>query len=221
MNYIDEKDTIYSFLFNSYSNAPQRLYYLGDIGILQNNITAVIGKRDTNLQKLAYQIGRQVSVKDNVLLNGLAIGCDGYAVQGALSNNGKVISVLPCGINYIYPKCHEKIAHQILDNGGCIVSQFEPDFQVTKYSFVERDRIQAIIANKVLVVDSEVDGGTMQTVKYAKKYGKTLGCYNDTSGNTPKGNEHIINEFHACSISNIEELDGFLKLPTYHQMCLF
>ncbi len=220
-NYIDCNDDLYGELFDSYNNAPEKLYYLGDVNILRGPVTAVIGKRDTKLRKIANQFGELVVANGNTLLNGFALGCDSFAIQGALSSGGKVIAVLPCGINSIYPARNSLLARDIVSSGGCIISQFEPNYQVTKHSFIERDRLLAILAYNLLVVDSEVNGGTMHTVKFAKKYGKNIGCYTDSEGRTPAGNQYMLDKMDAVSIRCQRDLNSFLLRQNYCQLTIF
>ena len=90
-------------------NAPNKLYYLGDILLLDKNIVALIGKRDVSekVMKTTKRCGEILAECGTVVLNGLAIGCDTAGLEGALTAGGKCIAVMPCGLDYVYPKCKE------------------------------------------------------------------------------------------------------------------
>ena len=61
------------------------------------------------------------------MTSGLAQGVDGAAHQGALqARSGGTIAVMATGIDKIYPKQHRLLAEQIVDSGGCLVTEFEP-----------------------------------------------------------------------------------------------
>ena len=157
--------------FSEFNDSPDCLYYLGDLSLLQQNVVAVIGKREASekdLQK-AFDYGKEKAAQGNVILNGLAIGCDTYAVKGALSAKGKVIAVMPCGLHSIYPSRNRELAIQILRFGGCLISQFAPDSSVNKYSFLQRDKVQVMLSNQVVAVATNETGGTAYTLKYAEK----------------------------------------------------
>jgi predicted Rossmann fold nucleotide-binding protein DprA/Smf involved in DNA uptake len=59
----------------------------------------------------------------------------------------------------------------MVDEGGALLSEYPPGTPPQRFHFVERDRIQAGLADAVLVVESGVEGGSMHTVKFAKAAG--------------------------------------------------
>ena len=71
-------------------NAPDKLYYLGDILLLDKNIIALIGKRDVSekVMKTTKRCGEILAECGTVVLNGLAIGCDTAGLEGALTAGG-------------------------------------------------------------------------------------------------------------------------------------
>lgn len=163
-DYLQEK-------FSKFNDSPDCLYYLGDISLIKQNVIAVIGKRDATSEDLqnAYNYGKEKAQQGNVVLNGLAIGCDTSAIKGALSAKGKVIAVMPCGLHSIYPSRNRDLAIQILRYGGCLISQFTPDSSVNKYSFLQRDKVQVMLSNQVVAITTNETGGTAYTLRYAKK----------------------------------------------------
>ncbi len=157
--------------FLKFNDSPNCLYYLGDLSLLKQNVIAIIGKRDATSEDLqnAYNYGKEKAQQGNVILNGLAIGCDTAAINGALSTNGKVIAVMPCGLHSIYPNRNRELAVQILRHGGCLISQFAPDTSISKYSFLERDKVQVMLSNQVVAIAANKTGGTAYTLNYAEK----------------------------------------------------
>lgn len=105
----------------------ENLYYRGDISLLQkpDKIIALIGRRnaDADVLRNANRCGKILTESGAVTLNGLAVGCDTAGLEGALAAGGKCIAVMPCGLDYIYPKCNDSLVENILKNGGCIVSK--------------------------------------------------------------------------------------------------
>ena len=83
---------------------------------------------------------------------------------------------MPCGLDYVYPKCNEALLKKILQNGGCIVSEYEVGTRPERWRFVARDRIQAMLSDKIVVVECEEKSGTMHTVKAGMEYEKSLAC---------------------------------------------
>ncbi len=194
------------------------LFYRGDISLLERNIVAVVGKRDVERETLetSYNVGKLLAQNGYVVLNGLALGCDKEALEGALSVGGRTIIVLPCGIDDIYPVSCKSLAERALEEGGVIVSQYPPGTKPAKFSFIERDWTQAKIANKVISIFCDEKGGTMHTLKYAKKENKDIGCVMDCSGN-----RYALHKLNARNLKNETDIIMFAKEEPYTQMSLF
>ena len=201
--------------------APHTLYYIGDISIA-NNCVAVIGKRDVSeeTQRVSYLLGKLIASYGYTILNGLAIGCDMNSIEGALSEDGKVITVLPCGLDDIYPVRCKSLSEKILKNGGCLISEYPCGVKPEKRTFVERDKIQAGISKKIFVIYSDLNSGTMHTVKYGINDNKPIGCYmGDNEKST--GNKYFIDNLGAKEIKDDEELIDFLSEEPPRQLSLF
>lgn len=217
-------DTIYPESLRELSSAPDILYYVGDISILAETVVAVVGKRDANERylKIARKIGEVLAEKGYTVLNGLAVGCDTKALEGAVAAQGKAVAVLPGRLDKIYPKSNEKLAEQIVMNGGCLISEYPCGMRPQKYTFVQRDKIQAMLSDKVIVVDAEQKSGTMHTAKYAMQLAKPLGCFVETNGKlSPEGNQFLIDKHKARGVRDTKELMEFVGQPEYEQMTLF
>jgi DNA processing protein len=139
---------------------------------------AVIGSRHVsdNGIKQAFKIGFKLAKMDINVVNGLAIGCDTYALKGALSVGGKCIAVMPCGLERIVPKSNYRLADEILAKDGLLISEYPVGSEIEKYMYVERDRLQSDISKGVIVVEAGFKSGTMYTVRAARKQGKPIAC---------------------------------------------
>lgn len=216
-------DKEYPTKLSELAQGPKEIYYIGDITILENNLIAVIGKRETQKQFLcmAETIGGELAKQNYVILNGLAIGCDSKAIEGALSQTGKVVAVMPGGLDEIYPKSNLELAKRIVENSGCVISEYPCGTKPQKYTFLERDRIQAALADKVIVIDSEVKSGTMYTVQCALKLNKDVGCMVEVEGYTPAGNQYLCDLKKCVALKSIQDVVDFVDKPIAHQMSLF
>lgn len=217
-------DACYPKALRSFASSPETLYYVGDMSACDNLVIAVVGKRDADGRYLniSRKIGEILAKKGCTVLNGLAIGCDAKALEGAVDANGKTVAVMPGGLDEIYPKSNRKLAERIIDCGGCLISEYPSGTKPQKYTFVQRDRIQAMLSNKVFVVYAEKDGGTMHTAEYALKYERPLGCFAEPEGRiSPSGNQLLIESHKASGVSDTEELMEFVGEPEYEQMSLF
>ena len=57
----------------------------------------------------------------------MAIGIDSVAHEIATKCVGNTIAVLGCGLNNIYPKENMELFNLILENNGCVISEYEPN----------------------------------------------------------------------------------------------
>ena len=194
----------------------ENLYYRGDISLLQKpeKIIALIGRRnaDADVLRNANRCGKILAESGAVTLNGLAVGCDTAGLEGALSIGGKCVAVMPCGLDYIYPKCNVVLVKKILGNGGCMISEYPPGTRPEKWRFVARDKIQAQLSDKILVVDCEEKGGTMYAVREGARLNKDIGCI--VRVKIPvisSGNQCMIQDYHADGIKSENALRSFLQ----------
>lgn len=88
--------------------------------------------------------------------------------------SGKTIAVLGSGFNNIYPEENEWLFHKILVNGGCIISEYEPNVEKDMSNFPKRNRIISGISNGVLVVEAGHRSGSTITAKFAKEEEKNV-----------------------------------------------
>ena len=209
---IEYSESSYPSKLFQIQNPPQSIYYRGDVTILSDNVIAVIGQREASDRSMAiaYQVGKILAQNGYTILNGLAIGCDKYAAMGALSQNGKVVGVMPCGLDRTYPASCKQIAEEIVEKGGCLISQYQEEIQPEKYRFVERDRLQAVLSSKIIVISTKTTGGTMHTISYAVKAGKHIGSVIEQEGSSEEGNVYICKKYNAKEIKDNESLLEFV-----------
>lgn len=161
---------------------PYLLFYKGDISLLHhlNNNVAVIGHTSPseNIQKRERKIVSQLVKEEQVIVSGLAKGCDVIAHEECMRLAGKTIAILPSPINEVLPKEHTKQAKQIVETGGLLISEYytspsNPRFEMTK-RYIERDRLQAMFAKVVILIASYVvkkgDSGARHAMNKAFKY---------------------------------------------------
>jgi DNA processing protein len=157
----------------------REIYYIGNIDLIDSNQNvAVIGSRhvsDSGIKR-AFKIGSKLARMDINVVNGLAIGCDTYALKGALSVGGKCIAVMPCGLERVVPASNYKLACDIIDNDGLIISEYPSGTKIEKYMYVERDRLQSDISKGIIVVEAGFKSGTMYAVRAAQRQGKPIAC---------------------------------------------
>ena len=200
-------------------DSPVMLYVKGNVNCLSaETVIAVIGTREPSRwgATAAERIAASLAAKGIVVTSGLALGCDTAAHRGCMLAGGHTIAVMAHGLDRVYPAQNRQLAAGILNSGGCLVSEYAPGVAPSPKYFVERDRLQSGLSGAVIVIETNLRGGTMHTVGFCLKQGRLLGCVAHPSGlvSHPKaqGNRKLIAEKKAIAIPDKEALEEFLGL---------
>ena len=220
------QDEAYSKRLKEITTPPAVIYYLGNIAQLNKmKLIALIGTRKPSEDgtKVSYNLGNVLSKKGYGVVNGLALGCDSYALKGCIDAGvAYPVAVMPCGLDEIYPKRNKELADEILDKGGCLISEYGPKTSVQKHMYVQRDRIQAGLSDGVIMVEAMKDSGTMHTINFAKKYNRYIACCKEKN-NIFTGNKYLL-DIGVQVLENDKDLKLFEKNVNsggFHQMSLF
>lgn len=159
-------------------NPPKQLYVLGDETLLNKQSIAIIGSRDCTEYgyEQAQRFAKELARGNICIVSGMAIGIDSAAHIGAKSDLGKTIAVLGSGFNHIFPEENEELFYDILQEGGCIISEYEPDTEPNSKHFPIRNRIISGLSNGVLVVEAKDKSGSGITARLAKEQNKKVYC---------------------------------------------
>lgn len=175
---IDTTSPDFPKALKSLAGMPEVLYYRGNIKLLNEKCFAIVGTRKpTDYGKsVALSFTNGLAKSDLVIVSGLALGIDSLAHQSCISENGKTIAVLGSGLDEqcFYPKENLKLAKQILEKNGCLISEYPTGTKGALYTFPQRNRIIAGLSMGVLVVEAKIKSGALITANYAKQYKKQI-----------------------------------------------
>jgi DNA processing protein len=110
------------------------------------------------------------------IVSGLALGIDSLAHEAALRNNLYTLAIPGGGLDdsVIYPASHKSLAYRILEAGGGLLSEYEPTFRATEWSFPQRNRLVAGISQATLLIEAAEKSGTLITARMATDYNRDL-----------------------------------------------
>lgn len=161
----------YPRLLSKIYDPPKKLYCRGNLSLLNSSCFAVVGTRKLTAygKEAAQQIVRDLANNGFTVVSGLAFGIDAVAHQTALDNNGGTIAVLGGGVGdrSIGPRTNLPLAHNILNKGGLLISEYSDQEKIQAYNFAVRDRIISGISMGVLVIEADVESGALITAKCA------------------------------------------------------
>lgn len=172
--FITTRDDGYPRLLREIPDPPIGLYRKGKYAFDRPSI-AIVGSRRTTLygQSVAKKLGAQLGQLGFCVVSGLARGIDTAAHEGALSVGGRTAAVLGCGIDIIYPPENLELYRRI-EAEGAILSEFPFGRRADRQSFPMRNRVVAGICEAVVVVESDVNGGSMITARFAGEQGRLI-----------------------------------------------
>lgn len=136
---------------------------------------AIVGSRQTTLygQTMARRFAGELARAGFCVVSGLARGIDTAAHEGAIDAGGVTAAVLGTGIDLVYPPENLELYRRV-EAAGAIVSEFPFGRRADRQSFAMRNRIVSGMAVAVLVVETDTDGGSMITAKFAADQGRTV-----------------------------------------------
>lgn len=198
---------------------PVLLFYKGNFEcIKEEKSVAIIGSRrlTEHGKKVAEKLGYIFGKEGFVIVTGLALGCDEYAHIGSLKVKGRNTAAMPCSLDNIYPPENKKLAQEILNNDGCLISEYPSGTEPFKGNFIERDRLQSALSKAIIVVETKKDGGTMHTANFAIEQNKKLYCYvprNQYLGDVQtEGNRELLLYKKAFPLRNEEDIEDIKRL---------
>ena len=195
------------------SDAPVLFFTKGNTMLLRKpcKFITIIGSRKISdyAARVGTRLAHILAEKEYVIVGGLATGSDTCGHKGAMET-GYTIAVMPCGLDMVVPSENTGLFLQMIDNGSLAISEYPIGHVPTKATYVERDRLQAGIADGLIVLETSEDGGTMHAVRKAAELHRPIGCLSpDIVGLT--GNQMLIDQYGAMPINTQDDIDAFVR----------
>ena len=172
--------------YYSYENYPKNLmnikespYVIFVKGNLPSNEEleksfAIVGTRKPSKDGIdfAMDIGGYLSKNNIYNISGLALGIDTVGHNMSLQKTG---AILGQGLDLeIYPRENIKLAEMILENNGFLLSELIPQTEISLFSLIKRDRLQSALTSGIIIAETGIKGGTVNTFKYAREQKKKI-----------------------------------------------
>ena len=169
-------DPNYSKLLRAIRKPPETLRFRGSLPP-NTKIIAISGSRKTTEQALqtAYRIGKMLAEHGYTIVTGLAEGCDEAAVEGALSVEGNVIGVVPCGLREVRSQPRKRLAQEIFATGGAVISEYPDNFsKVFPRHYLRRNEIITGLSEKTIIVAAGERSGSSATASRSLRQGREV-----------------------------------------------
>ena len=164
------QDENYPKLLKGIKNAPEVIYYRGEMKS-EENCFAVVGTRRFSPygKQVALEMAGDLAEAGLIIVSGLAPGIDTFCHTAAVERRKRTIAVLGTGVDEksIYPQSNLKLAQKILETGGALISEYPPGQRGTQFTFPQRNRIISGLSLGILVVEAKQKSGALITAHYA------------------------------------------------------
>ena len=170
------EDSAYPPRLAELNDRPTILYLRGEAQLLHSPQIGVVGSRNASRMGLetASDFSGYLASVGITITSGLALGIDAASHEGALKAEGETIAVIGTGADRVYPARNRELAHQIVDSGGLIVSEFPVGTAPVSGNFPKRNRIISGLSLGVLVIEAALKSGSLITARLASEQGREV-----------------------------------------------
>ena len=171
-------DISYPALLARCADAPPVLYWRGSLEPIEASGAAVVGTREPTPVGIviAERVAAHLASAHIAVISGLALGIDTIAHRAALRAGGYTAAVLaqPLERGVVAPASNKALSEEILDADGALISEHPLGAVTDRFEFAKRDRIQSGLARIVIPIQTDVEGGTQNTIRAAQEQGRPL-----------------------------------------------
>lgn len=169
-------DEAYPASLREMEQPPDRVFGMGEQGVLSTMCLAVVGARRATPYGLAVaeMAGRVAAESGITIVSGGAMGCDAAAARGALNAGGRTVVVSGVGADGVYPRTSADVFARAPAQGGAVISLEGWGALPRRWSFPKRNTIIAALSAAVLVSEAGRRSGTTSTALAAIELGREV-----------------------------------------------
>ncbi len=169
-------DSRYPVRLRHIEDSPMFLYAKGDMDILNQPCIGLVGTRKMSAygRRVTEEFTPAFAQAGMVTVSGMAHGVDTCVAEETLKANGKTVAVLGHGFSHLAPASRRKLAEEIVQGGGLILSEFPLDQSAENYMFPARNRIIAGLSVATVVLEAPEGSGALITAELALDYNRDV-----------------------------------------------
>ena len=170
---IERSSPLYPQALRGVEDAPEAVYAVGNLRLLNERLLGVVGARRTPLA--ACKTGREICKRvapSIAVLTGLSGGADIAAIEGALDGGGRVVCLLAGGLGSL-PQTELPLIKRVCQS-GLLVALHPYDTPVRTFSYEYRNRMLAQLCEGLLVLGAGEQSGALISAKYMSELQKPI-----------------------------------------------
>lgn len=155
---------------------PNNIFFRGTLPETRLPSVAIVGTRKPTPygKEVTHTLAADLARRGVIIISGLALGTDSIAHRACLEAGGTTLAVMANSVEQIYPRTHATLAEQIIEQGGALLSEYEPPTSPRDFQFLARNRIVSGLADAVLITEAAERSGTLSTAAHALEQGKEV-----------------------------------------------
>ncbi len=142
---------------------------------------------------------------DGCVVSGGALGIDSCAHRTSLELGIKTIVIAGSGLANPWPAKNRRLFEQIASR-GCLLSEFPPSFRARKWSFVQRNRLIARLADPLCIIEPRLKSGAMHTANFGLKDRRNVFVLPVSIEQDNLAAHDRLKEAGACTLSTLDDL---------------
>lgn len=195
-------------------DCPIVLYTRGESNFSGERMIAIVGTRKMTEygRQFIDQLIEEIAPYSPTVVSGLAYGVDIWAHKQCLKHSIVTQGVLAHGLDRMYPDLHTKVAKEMVQNKGAVITEYTSGTNPDREHFPMRNRIVAGMVDAVVVVESAASGGSLITAELANQYNRDVLALPGNFGNTfSAGCNYLIKSHKANLIEGAADLVKLLN----------
>lgn len=178
VNRLKLNDPSYPEPLRHISAPPNQLFWVGSEpeNWLDKPKVAIVGSRKISPygKEVTRRLATELARLGVVIISGLAYGVDAEAHHATLDAGGTCVAVLPTPLDQISPVSNQRLARNIVEQNGALISEYANGSEVYVTNFVARNRIVSGLCDVLLITEAAVNSGSLHTARFALEQGKTV-----------------------------------------------
>ncbi|MBI4034030.1 MAG: DNA-protecting protein DprA [Candidatus Brennerbacteria bacterium] len=214
INKINLDDENFPHFLREIPGPPAEIFYKGRLPQKNEIMVAVVGTRKATNDglTLAKRLGYGLAEAGITVVSGLAFGVDAAAHSGTLLAGGRTIAVLANGLEPVQPSAHHGLAEKILNQDGCIISEFAESGAYYKGLLLERNRLISGLCVAMVVVEAPIRSGSLSTARHALNQGREVFVAPGPAGHPNYEGSHMLLRNGARLVTSAKEILEDLQL---------
>ncbi len=176
INKISPQDNNFTQIITHIALVPKKLYYIGTLPAERQPTVAIVGTRKPTPYgvEVTTRLASDLARRGVIIVSGLALGTDAIAHRATLDAGGTTLAVLANGLAKITPSTNRQLGETIVQQGGAIISEYEPNEPPYQARFLERNRIVSGLSDAILITEASARSGTLNTARHALEQNKDV-----------------------------------------------